>query len=122
MLYDNDNVYNKFINNLLKFNDMRVKIGSLDREVKKFQEGGEMAPEAAPKAMPEEAGGQPAQDPMQEILQAAMQAVQTNDGQLALQVCAALVQLAQGAAGAGEQAPAEGEPVYRKGGRLAYRR
>jgi hypothetical protein len=48
-----------------------------------------------------------------------MQAVQTNDGQLALQVCQALVELAQG--GGGEPAPAapEGQaPVYRKGGRL----
>ena len=55
-----------------------------------------------------------------------MQAVQTNDGQLALQVCAALVQLAQGGAGAPAGAPAEGapegEPVYKKGGRLAYRK
>jgi hypothetical protein len=100
---------------------MKVKLGNLEREVKKFQEGGEMAPEEAQMA-PEEAQAQPAQDPMQEILNAAMQAVQTNDGQLALQVCAALVQLAQGAAGGQEPAPAEGEPVYRKGGRLAYRR
>ena len=51
-----------------------------------------------------------------------MQAVQANDGQLALQVCAALVQLAQGGAGGGEPQPAAEEPVYRAGGKLAYRR
>ena len=80
----------------------------------------EGAPAESAPARPE-AGG----DPMQQILQAAMQAVQNNDGQLALQVCAALVQLAQGGAGAPSGAPEgapEGEPVYRKGGRLAYRK
>ena len=116
---------------------MKVNFSKLEKEVKKFQEGGAMPAEgAAPAGAPEGGatpaeGGAPAgpegsQDPMQQILQAAMQAVQTNDGQLALQVCAALVQLAQGGAGAPAGAPAEGapegEPVYRKGGRLAYRR
>lgn len=107
--------------------------------VNKFQAGGPIdnsAEGAAPAGAPEAGaapaeGGAPAgpeggQDPMQQILQAAMQAVQTNDGQLALQVCAALVQLAQGGAGAPAGAPTEGapegEPVYKKGGRLAYRR
>ena len=97
---------------------MKVNFNKLEKEVKKFQEGGAMPAESAPAS--QEAGG----DPMQQILQAAMQAVQNNDGQLALQVCAALVQLAQGGAGAPSGAPEgapEGEPVYRKGGRLAYR-
>lgn len=89
---------------------------------------------------PEQGGG----DPMQQILQAAMQAVQSNDSQLAMQVCQILVQLAQGGgqggpeggapagpeggapAGpeAGPEAGAEasgGEPVYRRGGQLMYR-
>ncbi len=98
---------------------MKVNFNKLEKEVKKFQEGGAMPAEGAAPAGPE-AGG----DPMQQILQAAAQAVQNNDGQLALQVCAALVQLAQGGAGAPGGAPEgapEGEPVYRKGGRLAYR-
>jgi hypothetical protein len=50
---------------------------------------------------------------------AAAQAVQTQDAQLALQVCQALVELA---GGGDEPAPAahEGQaPVYRKGGKLA---
>lgn len=89
--------------------------------VRRFQEGGAVPPQEAQGGAP--AGGG---DPMQEILQAAAQAVQNNDGQLALQVCQALVQLAQGGGGApegGAPAPAEGgeEPVYRLGGRLAYR-
>ena len=115
---------------------MDLKFTKLNREIKRFQAGGEMgAPEAgapgaggAPAGAPAgPEGGAPAgpeggQDPMQQILQAAMQAVQANDGQLALQVCAALVQLAQGAMGGGGPQPAAEEPVYRAGGKLAYRR
>lgn len=77
----------------------------------KFQEGGEMPaePTTAPQETPEQAG-----DPMEQILQAAAQAVQTQDGNLALQVCQALVE-AMG--GGGQPAPTE-QPVYGKGGRL----
>lgn len=108
---------------------MKVNFNKVEKEIKKFQEGGAMPAEAAPAEGAPVEGGAPAGpeaggDPMQQILQAAMQAVQNNDGQLALQVCAALVQLAQGGAGAPGGAPEgapEGEPVYRKGGRLAYR-
>ena len=108
---------------------MKVNFNKLEKEVKKFQEGGAMPAEGAAPAegAPAEsapAGSEAGRDPMQQILQAAAQAVQNNDGQLALQVCAALVQLAQGGAGAPGGAPEgapEGEPVYRKGGRLAYR-
>lgn len=96
---------------------------SFNSRVNKFQEGGaieEQQPEMTAEAPATQPAEETNQDPMYQILQAAAQAVQTNDGQLALQVCAALVQLAQGGAQA-EQQPA-GEPVYRKGGKLAYRR
>lgn len=83
-------------------------------EIPYLQQGG-AAPEAAPveeaPAAPEQGG-----DPMEQILQAAAQAVQTQDGQLALQVCEALVEMAGGSAPTPEQAP--GQPVYRRGGRL----
>lgn len=90
--------------------------------IAKFQEGGAMPPEAAGAPAPE-AGGETAPeqgggDPMEQILQAAMQAVQTQNGNLALQVCQAIVELA----GGGAQAPVapEGQaPVYRKGGKLS---
>lgn len=92
-----------------------------DRKFLKLQEGGEIpagapAPEAAPapEQAPEQGG-----DPLEQIVMAAAQAVQAQDAQLALQVCQALVELAQG--GSGEPAPVapEGQaPVYRKGGRL----
>lgn len=68
------------------------------------------------------------QDPMQELIAMAAQALQTNDPNLAMQVCQALVQLAdqaaQQAAPAEEGAPVEepaGEPVFKQGGILARR-
>lgn len=99
---------------------MKVNFNS---RVNKFQEGGaieEQQPEMTAEAPATQPVEETNQDPMYQILQAAAQAVQTNDGQLALQVCAALVQLAQGSAQAEQQPVAE--PVYRKGGKLAYRR
>ena len=82
---------------------------------RKFQEGGPVPAE----------GGAPAGggDPMQQILEAAIQAVQSGDGNLALQVCEMLVQLAQGGQGGPppEEAAPEGEPVYRAGGKLVKR-
>lgn len=65
-----------------------------------YQEGGEMV-QGTPANMGGEMGGE---DPMQQIIMAAQQAVQEGNGELALQVCAALVQMVAGAA---EQAPAE---------------
>lgn len=88
-------------------------------EIKKLQEGGEMTPPTEAPAnggapAPEDQGGG---DPMEQLIQAAAQAVQTQDAQLALQVCQVLVE----SAGGGAQAPAEapGQPVFRKGGKLS---
>ena len=66
-------------------------------------------PTTALQEAPEQAG-----DPMEQILQAAAQAVQTQDGNFALQVCQALVEVM---GGGGQPAPTE-QPVYGKGGRL----
>ena len=84
----------------------------------KFQEGG-----AAPAGAPQDA-----QDPMAVLIQGAQQAVQSNDCQVALQVCQMLLELTQQAAPApaapaepAAPAPAEGEPVYRMGGKLSRR-
>jgi hypothetical protein len=97
-------------------------------KTKKFQQGGEVAPEAggAPVGAPE--GGAPqggGEDPMMQIAQMALQALQTQDCNAAMQVCQVFVQLLQQAQGGGapEEAPAEemGEPVYRRGGTLVKR-
>lgn len=91
--------------------------------IKKLQEGGQMP--AEPMAEPAPAApqeGQGGEDPITQIIMAAAQAVQSNDGQMALQVCAALVQLAQGAQGGQEPAPAEPVMGYRSGGKLVVKR
>ena len=95
-----------------------------------LQEGGPMpAPEAgAPQGGAPEQGG----DPVMELAQMAQQALETQDPQLALQVCEGLLQLLQGGQGGAPEgaeagAPAEpapeevGQPVYRAGGRLIRR-
>ena len=90
--------------------------------VPRFQEGGQMPAEApveeAPMEgtpAPEEQGG----DPMQQLLMVAQEALQSQNCEAAMQVCAALMQLAQGGAPA-EEAPAEA-PVYKMGGKLSRR-
>lgn len=89
---------------------------------RKYQEGGVM-PAGAPTAAPQ--GGE---DPMAMLMQGAEQALQTQDCQIAMQVCQMLLELAGGGAAPAEAtpaeaapAPAEGEPVYRRGGRLVRR-
>ena len=88
---------------------------------RKFQEGGAM-PAGAPAATPQ--GGE---DPMAMLMQGAQQAIQTQDCQIAMQVCQMLLELAGGGAPAeaapaeAAPAPAEGEPVYRRGGKLLRR-
>ena len=84
-----------------------------------FQEGGAM-----PGAAPAPQGGE---DPMAMLMQGAQQALQSQDCEVAMQVCQMLLELAGGGAPAeaapaeAAPAPAEGEPVYRRGGRLVRR-
>lgn len=96
-----------------------IKNKEFNQMVKKFQEGGEMAAPAEQAPMEEQPVEQaPAEggDPMQQLLMACQQALESQDCNLAMQVCQALMQMA----GGGGEAPAEapGEPVYRKGGKL----
>lgn len=93
---------------------------------RKFQEGGPMPAPGAEMGGAPQAGG----DPVMELVQMAQQALETQNPQLALQVCDGLIQLVQGGAPEGgapagpEEAPAPeeaGQPVYRNGGRLIRR-
>ena len=90
------------------------------KNIGKFQEGGAMPPQDSAAA---QGGG----DPMEEILAGCQQAVETQDCQIALQVCQVMLEMAGGAAAPAEAAPApapaeaQGEPVYRAGGRLVRR-
>lgn len=93
--------------------------------IKKFQMGGEMAPEAAQEQMPTEGapapeteGGQG--DPLMEVAQLAAQALQNQDCNAAMQVCQVFLQMVQQMQGQPEPEPA-GEPVFRKGGVLVRR-
>lgn len=95
---------------------MKFKVND-DRLVKYLQEGG-VSPEATPAETapaPEQGGG----SPEEQIIQAAAQAVQTQDANLALQVCQALVQMAGGGAQEAPAAPEGQQPVYKKGGKLS---
>lgn len=92
---------------------------------RKFQEGGAMpvaeAPVEAQAAPAPEAA--PA-DPMQmlmELAQMAAQALQTQDANMAMEVCNGLVEFVQilQSQAAPQEAPAE--PVYRRGGTLVKR-
>ena len=91
----------------------------------KFQAGGPM-PAGAPAPAPQ--GGE---DPTAMLLQGAQQAVQGQDCEMAMQVCQMLIEALGGnpqeavpqeaAPQEATPAPAEGEPVYRRGGRLVRR-
>ena len=98
----------------------------MNLQFRKFQGGGEMSVDNQAQAAPQDQGNvseQQSQDPMAQLLQAAAQAVQSQDCQTAIQVCQMLLQMAQqGADAAPNQGTAEeGEPVYKKGGRLCRR-
>lgn len=85
----------------------------------KFMQEGGVAPEAAPveeaPAAPEQGGS-----PEEQIIMACQQVVQTQDCQLAIQVCQAILQMMGGAAQEAAPAAPEGqEPVYKKGGKLS---
>lgn len=81
------------------------------KNIKKFQEGGQMPAEQ----MPEQGG----QDPLMMLAQGAAQALQSQDCQIAMQVCQGLLQLLE--QGAAPQEEQQSEPVFRRGGKLVRR-
>ena len=82
-------------------------------KTQKFQDGGQMMPaEGAP--MPAEQGG----DPMQTLIEAAMAAVQNQDPNMAMEVCMMLLELAGVAPGQAPVGAEQGQPVFRKGGKM----
>ena len=85
------------------------------KRTQKFQEGGAMpAPEAAPaEAAPQ--GG----DPMEQVYQMATEIVQQLGPDAAAMLAQAIMEMLQG--GGAEAAAPQGEPVYKKGGKLIGR-
>lgn len=96
--------------------------------IKKYQEGG-MAPEMAPEAQAAPMGPQAApaaeQDPIMQIAQMAAQALQGQDCEAAMAVCEAFLGLLQQASqeqAAPVEAAPQGEPVFKRGGKLVGRK
>lgn len=100
-----------------------------NKNVRKFQEGGAMPAEAP--MDPAMAGGAPGPapapgpeggDPIMQIAQIAMQALQTQDCEAAMAACDAFLQLIQGGQGGPPPGGApQGEPVFKRGGKLKRR-
>jgi hypothetical protein len=91
-----------------------MKILKKNTKIGRFQEGGAMpAPaEAAPAEAPQ--GG----DPMEQVYQMAAEIVQQLGPDAAAMLAQAIMEMLQG--GGGAPAP-QGEPVYKKGGKLIGR-
>ena len=86
-------------------------------KTQKFQDGGQVMPaEAAP--MPAEAPQQGG-DPMQTLVEAAMAAVQNQDPNMAMEVCMMLLELVGAVPGQAPVGEPQGQPVFRKGGKIA---
>lgn len=116
---------------------MNITYRNATRSPRKFQQGGpvdapaggegepmsqEEAPEEAPEeGAPEEQQGGSEQDPMMQLAQMFSQGLQNQDCQMLMQGAQMFLQLLQQSQGGGEQQAPQGEPVFRRGGRLAYR-
>ena len=107
---------------------MKITIRN-SKNVNYYQEGGAMQqaePQAAPEQAAQEAGAGQGGDPtemLMQLAQGAAQALQTQNADLAFQVCEGLIQFVQAIQGGqgGAQPEPAGEPVYRNGGQLVRR-
>lgn len=108
---------------------MKITYKNAVKQTKKFQQGGPVgapaegteAPvsqEEAPEEPAPEEGGQ--EDPMMQLAQLFVQGLQNQDCQMLAQGAQMFLQLVEQSQGGGAEEP-QGEPVFRKGGRLAYR-
>lgn len=108
---------------------MKITYKNAVKQTKKFQQGGPVdapaegaeAPvsqEGAPEEPAPEEGGQ--EDPMMQLAQLFTQGLQNQDCQMLAQGAQMFLQLVEQSQGGGAEEP-QGEPVFRKGGRLAYR-
>ena len=107
---------------------MKITYKNAVKQTKKFQQGGPVgapaegaeAPvsqEEAPEEPAPEEGGQ--ENPMMQLAQLFAQGLQNQDCQMLAQGAQMFLQLVEQSQGGGAEEP-QGEPVFRKGGRLAY--
>lgn len=108
---------------------MKITYKNVVKQTKKFQQGGPVGAPAegteapvsqgeAPEEPASEEGGQ--EDPMMQLTQLFAQGLQNQDCQMLAQGAQMFLQLVEQSQGGGAEEP-QGEPVFRKGGRLAYR-
>lgn len=103
---------------------MNIKLKN--SKVQKFQMGGPMQSAEEPvqtgeMPMQEQAPEQEVeQDPIAMLAQMSAQAIQSQDCQMAMQVCQAFLEIMQQMQGGAPEEP-QGEPVFRKGGVLVRR-
>ena len=108
---------------------MKITYKNAVKQTKKFQQGGPVgapaegaeAPvsqEEAPEERAHEEEGQ--ENPMMQLAQLFAQGLQNQDCQMLAQGAQMFLQLVEQSQGGGAEEP-QGEPVFRKGGRLAYR-
>ena len=109
---------------------MKITYKDAVKQTKKFQQGGPVeapadgaeAPmpqeEAPAEEAPAEGGGE---DPMMQLAQIFAQGLQNQDCQALAQGAQMFLQLVEQSQGGGQPQEPQGEPVFRKGGVLAYR-
>nr|DAR22827.1 MAG TPA: hypothetical protein [Caudoviricetes sp.] len=117
---------------------MNITYRNNKRAPKKFQQGGPVEAPVGEEPMPEEGmqegaqeeepmpeegtpegGGE--QDPMMQLAQMFAQGLQNQDCQMLMQGAQMFLQLLQQSQDGGQPQEPQGEPVFRRGGRLAYR-
>ena len=108
---------------------MKITYKNAVKQTKKFQQGGPVGAPAEGAEAPvsqEEAPEEPApeeegqENPMMQLAQLFAQGLQNQDCQMLAQGAQMFLQLVEQAQGGGAEEP-QGEPVFRKGGCLAYR-
>ena len=108
---------------------MKITYKNAVKQTKKFQQGGPVGAPAEGAEAPvsqEEAPEEPAPEEegqenlMMQLAQLFAQGLQNQDCQMLAQGAQMFLQLVEQSQGGGAEEP-QGEPVFRKGGRLAYR-
>lgn len=108
---------------------MKITYKNAVKQTKKFQQGGPVEAPAEGAEAPvsqEEAPEEPApeeegqENPMMQLAQLFAQGLQNQDCQMLAQGAQMFLQLVEQSQGGGAEEP-QGEPVFRRGGRLAYR-
>ena len=92
----------------------------INNQIKRMQDGGTV--DASQTETPQGGEQQQGQDPIVMLAQMAQQALQNKDANMAFQVCQGFLELVQQMSQGQGQQQQGGEPVYRKGGKIAYRR